>query len=93
MVEITRRSIHGMSRLERRRRMLAESGYFSRQMGNTETITLAQFIRVVILLLNFAALAFVLFGRDLKVIGLTVAIGWLLIVLTEAWRLPEGPFE
>jgi len=78
-----------MSRLECRRRMLAESGYFSQQMGNT--ITLAEFVRGAILLLAFVALASILFGRDLKIIGLTVAIGWLLIVLTEAWRLPEGP--
>jgi hypothetical protein len=82
---------NGMSRLERRQRTLAESSYFSQLLGNTEAISLAQLVRVVILLLTFAALAFVLFGRELKVIGLTVAIGWLLIVMTEAWRLPEGP--
>lgn len=69
--------------------MLTENSYFSQQIGNTESITLAQIGRSVILLLTFAAFAFVLFGRDLKIIGLTVAIGWLLIVLNKAWRLPE----
>jgi len=50
---------------------------------DTEGITLARFLHSVILLLAFAAFAFVLFGHDIKVIGLTVAIGWLLTVLRE----------
>ena len=80
---------NGAVRLAGQKRMLTGSSYLSQQMRNTEGITLAQFGRSVILLLTFAALAFVLFGRDLKIIGLTVAIGWLLIALNKACRLPE----
>ena len=68
--------------------MVAHNRHLS-WVRNTEGFTLAQFIRSAILLLTFAAFAFVLFDHDLKVIGLTVAIGLLLIILTEAWRLPE----
>jgi hypothetical protein len=64
------------------RKMFAQNRYFCR-VTDTEGITLARFLHSVILLLAFAAFAFVLFGHDIKVIGLTVAIGWLLTVLRE----------
>ena len=80
---------NGVRRLVRRERLPSESSYLSQQIGDTEAITVVHFVRSVILLLTFAAFAFVLFGRDLKIIALTVAIGWLLIVLTKAWRRRE----
>ena len=70
------------------RKMLAHNRHLS-GTRNTEGITLVHFVRSAILLLTFAAFALVLFGRDLKVIGLTAGIGWLLIILTEIWRLPK----
>ena len=84
-----RRSMHSsMELLGSWRKMLAHNRYLSRER-NTEGIALVHFVRSAVLLLTFAAFALVLFGRDLKVIGLTVGIGWLLIILTEVWRLPE----
>ena len=77
-------------RLADRRRILTESSFFSQQVRSAEGITLAQFVRSLILLLTFAVLAFVLFGRDLKIIGLTTAIGCLLMVLNKAWRLTSS---
>ena len=53
----------------------------------------AEFLRVLVLLCAFAAGALVLFGDNVLIIGLCVVIGSLLIVLCDAWRLPERRTE
>lgn len=51
--------------------------------------TYAEIVRFVILACAFATLAFVLVGHDVLIFGMVVAIGVLLLVLSEAWRLPH----
>jgi len=62
---------------------------FDDRLKAVPKITLAQAARSAILVAAFATFAAVLLGRDLEIIGLTVAIGVLLSVLTEGWRLPH----
>jgi hypothetical protein len=50
--------------------------------------TLAEILRVIILLCAFAAGALMLFGDNRPAIVLTVVIGGLLIFLGDAWKVP-----
>lgn len=50
----------------------------------------AEIVRFVILVCAFTTLAFVLVGHDLLIVGLVAAIGALLLLLSEAWRLPHN---